>query len=50
MSDPRQAPPLVRLARAASVAGSERSFTGVVGARVESGLGFRVPGKIVERK
>lgn len=49
VSDPRQAPPLVRLATAASVAGSERSFTGVVGARVESDLGFRVPGKIVER-
>jgi RND family efflux transporter MFP subunit len=48
-SDPRQAPPLVRLATAASVARSERSFTGVVGARVESALGFRVPGKIVER-
>ncbi|WP_449226556.1 efflux RND transporter periplasmic adaptor subunit [Azospirillum argentinense] len=29
--------------------GSERGFTGVVAARVQSNLGFRVPGKIVER-
>lgn len=49
VSDPRQAAPLVRLAAAARVTGSERSFTGVVGARVQSNLGFRVPGKIVER-
>lgn len=47
--DPRQEPPIVRLAMAAPVAGSERAFTGIVGARVESNLGFRVPGKIVER-
>jgi RND family efflux transporter MFP subunit len=47
--DPRQDPPLVRLATAASVAGSERGFTGTVGARVQSNLGFRVPGKIVEQ-
>ncbi len=47
--DPRQDPPLVRLATAASVAGSERGLTGTVGARVQSNLGFRVPGKIVER-
>jgi RND family efflux transporter MFP subunit len=48
-SDPRQAPPMVSLVTAASVAGSERGFTGIVGARVESNLGFRVAGKIVER-
>ncbi|MET3590739.1 RND family efflux transporter MFP subunit [Mesorhizobium shonense] len=48
-SDPRQEPPVVRLATAALVSGSERSFTGIIGARVESNLGFRVPGKIVER-
>ena len=47
--DPRQDPPLVRLVTAASVAGSERGFTGTVGARVQSNLGFRVAGKIVER-
>ncbi|KAA3448133.1 efflux RND transporter periplasmic adaptor subunit [Mesorhizobium sp. SARCC-RB16n] len=47
--DPRQEPPVVRLATAARVSGSERSFTGIVAARVESNLGFRVPGKIIER-
>jgi RND family efflux transporter MFP subunit len=34
---------------AARVVGSERGFTGIIGARVQSSLGFRVPGKIVER-
>ena len=29
--------------------GSERGFTGIIGARVQSNLGFRVAGKIVER-
>ena len=48
-SDPRQEPPFVRLTVAAQVTGSERGFTGVIGARVQSNLGFRVPGKIVER-
>lgn len=49
VSDPRQEPPIVRLAAATPVTGAERSFTGAIGARVESNLGFRVPGKIVER-
>ena len=49
VSDPRQEPPIVRLVTAAQVTGSERSFTGLIGARVQSNLGFRVPGKIVER-
>lgn len=49
VSDPRQEPPIVRLVTAEPMTGSERGFTGVVGARVESNLGFRVPGKIVER-
>lgn len=49
VSDPRLEAPLVRLMTAAPVSGSKRSFTGVIGARVESDLGFRVPGKIVER-
>lgn len=48
-ADPRQTPPVVRLATAAPVTGSEQSFTGFIGAKVESNLGFRVPGKIVER-
>src|SRR5215218_7631519 len=49
VSDPRQKAPIVRLATAARVTGSERGFTGIIGARVQSNLGFRVPGKIVER-
>lgn len=49
VSDPRQQPPIVRLATAARMTGSERGFTGIIGARVQSNLGFRVPGKIVER-
>src|SRR5215204_2357738 len=49
VNDPRQEPPLVRLATAARATGPERGFTGIVGARVQSNLGFRVPGKILER-
>jgi len=49
VSDPRQEPPMVSLVTATRVSGSERGFTGAVGARVESNLGFRVAGKIVER-
>lgn len=49
VGDPRQEPPIVRLVTAEPVTGSERGFTGIIGARVESNLGFRVPGKIVER-
>lgn len=48
-SDPRQQPPLVRLVNAVPVTASERGFTGVIGAKVESNLGFRVAGKLVER-
>lgn len=47
--DPRQAPPLVRVTAAGAVVDSERSFTGLIGARVQSNLGFRVAGKILER-
>lgn len=49
VSDPRQKPPLVRFAAATPVKGLERSFTGLIQARVQSNLGFRVPGKVVER-
>lgn len=49
MSDPRREAPLVRVATAAPVKGAERGFTGLVEARIQSNLGFRVPGKIVER-
>ncbi|QDL91549.1 efflux RND transporter periplasmic adaptor subunit [Paroceanicella profunda] len=48
-NDPRLDAPLVRMVAAAPVIGFDRSFTGVIGARVQSALGFRVPGKIVER-
>src|SRR5205814_2425100 len=47
--DPRQEPPMVSLVTVARVSGFERGFTGIIGARVESNLGFRVAGKIVER-
>ena len=48
-ADPRTAPPLVKVVNATSVAGVERAFTGTIAARVQSNLGFHVPGKIVER-
>lgn len=48
-SDPRQEAPLVRVATAVPAKGVERSFTGLIEARVQSNVGFRVPGKIVER-
>ncbi|RUN78335.1 efflux RND transporter periplasmic adaptor subunit [Sphingomonas sp. TF3] len=47
--DPRTGPQLVRVATAAAADEARRSFTGIVSARVQSDLGFRVPGKIVER-
>ena len=49
VTDPRQEPPLVRLVTAARPTNSERRFTGVIAARVQSNLGFRVPGKIIRR-
>ncbi|SMD12243.1 efflux RND transporter periplasmic adaptor subunit [Rhizobium sp. RU36D] len=48
-SDPRTLPPLVNLARVRIPDAARRTFTGTVAARVQSDLGFRVPGKIVER-
>lgn len=49
VSDPRQSLPIVRLMTPTPVVEAERRFTGTVAARVQSNLGFRVPGKIVER-
>src|SRR5438477_6348805 len=49
VSDPRQEPPIVRVVTAAPATASGRGFTGIIGARVQSNLGFRVAGKIVER-
>jgi RND family efflux transporter MFP subunit len=48
-TDPRTQPPLVRIAIVEPSSQSERSFTGVVAARVQSDLGFRVSGKVLER-
>jgi len=47
--DPRTQAPLVRVAPVATAIQAEPSFSGVVAARVQSDLGFRVPGKILER-
>jgi RND family efflux transporter MFP subunit len=48
-ADPRQSTQLVRVATAGSAGEATRAFTGIVSARVQSDLGFRVPGKIVAR-
>lgn len=48
--DARQLPPVVAIARAAAAEQPSRWFTGVVVARVQSALGFRVGGKVVERR
>lgn len=48
-ADPRQTPPLVTTAVVKPALPAERTFTGVVSARVQSNLGFRVPGKVIER-
>lgn len=47
--DPRTQVPVVRVAVVEGVASSTRAFTGVVAARVQSDLGFRVSGKVLER-
>nr|WP_207786050.1 efflux RND transporter periplasmic adaptor subunit [Altererythrobacter segetis] len=48
-ADPRTMPPLVRTAQTGAAEAGNREFTGVVGARVQSDLGFRVAGKVVAR-
>jgi len=48
-TDPRTQPPLVRIETVDISVQLERSFTGIVAARVQSDLGFRVPGKVLER-
>lgn len=47
--DPRSEAPLVRAVMAEEATSEDRVFTGVVAARVESDLGFRVSGKVLER-
>lgn len=48
-ADPRVAPPLVRVTTAGAAGDAQRQLTGVVAARVQSDLGFRVDGKVIER-
>jgi multidrug efflux pump subunit AcrA (membrane-fusion protein) len=48
-ADPRLAPRMVLVTQVEAGAVQRRAFTGVVAARVQSNLGFRVPGKITER-
>jgi RND family efflux transporter MFP subunit len=48
-ADPRTADTLVRLVSVQPASPGERAFTGTVAARVQSDLGFRISGKIVER-
>ena len=47
--DPRTAPLSSKVINVTSVTGVDRAFTGTIAARIQSNLGFRVPGKIVER-
>jgi RND family efflux transporter MFP subunit len=49
VKDPRLQSPRVEVFKAKAVASNSRTFTGIVEARVQSDLGFRVAGKILER-
>lgn len=48
-ADPRTQAPLVRAVAVQGAASGSRIFTGTVAARVQSDLGFRVSGKVLER-
>src|SRR5438034_10359842 len=48
-ADPRTQAPLVQVGTVKFSTRAERSFTGIVAARVQSDLGFRVSGKVLER-
>lgn len=48
-ADPRTQAPLVRTTLVHDAGAASRAFTGVVAARIQSDLGFRVPGKLLER-
>jgi len=48
-TDPRTQPPLVRTETVEISVQSERSFSGIVAARVQSDLGFRILGKVLAR-
>jgi RND family efflux transporter MFP subunit len=49
IKDPRLQSPRVEIFRAEAAGSNGRTFTGIVEARVQSDLGFRVAGKILER-
>lgn len=48
-ADPRTGAPLVETVLVQSAPSTALSFSGIVGARVQSDLGFRVAGKVVQR-
>lgn len=48
-SDPRTQTPLVKTGSVQTASDLSRAFTGTVAARVQSDLGFRIPGKVLER-
>lgn len=48
-ADPRTGPPLVRAATVRDAPAASRAFTGIVAARVQSDMGFRVAGKVSAR-
>src|SRR5207244_966497 len=49
VKDPRLQSPTVEIFKAQAAGSNNRTFTGIVEARVQSDLGFRVGGKILER-
>src|SRR4030095_11616740 len=49
VKDPRLRSPRVEIFEAVAARSNNRTFTGIVEARVQSDLGFRVGGKILER-
>src|SRR5688572_17588175 len=49
VKDPRLQSPRVEIFKAEAAGSNSRTFTGIVEARVQSDLGFRVGGKILER-
>ncbi len=49
VEDPRLRSPRVEVVKAQAAGSNSRTFTGIVEARVQSDLGFRVGGKVLER-
>ncbi|TCM12724.1 RND family efflux transporter MFP subunit [Novosphingobium sp. PhB165] len=47
--DPRTGPALVEVTTTSGSSAAVRTFSGIVSARVQSDIGFRVPGKVIER-